>query len=176
MALKLTGRPALASGFDLVEGASLRVLYRHQEPVVGPRELRWEERLSDDDGRLVPQCGAFLGDVGKVPLHGTFSRPSQLLGDPGPLREGLIELAHPLYVRRRKAPAEALRQTGGEIIDKPLAVAGPLLALLFHLDDLAANEPVGVYHGRVDGPRDLGPGSLDDLGNALIERLLATVG
>jgi hypothetical protein len=69
------------------------------------------------------------------------------------------------------ALAEPLRQALGEALKQLLAVLGALLALLLDLDDLKADEPVGMDDGRVDGARDAAAGLVEDGGDALVEAL-----
>ncbi len=52
----------------------------------------------------------------------------------------------------------------------------PLGSLLLDLDDLAAQEPVGVHHRRVDGSRDAPPSLIQDSSDALVEVLLGRRG
>lgn len=70
-----------------------------------------------------------------------------------------------------EALAEGGLEPGREELHHLVAVARADLAGLFDLDDLPADEPVGLDHRGVDRARDLGPCLLEDLRDPGVELL-----
>lgn len=83
----------------------------------------------------------------------------------------------PLWqVGRPEAFTESDSEALGEPIHQFLAVTRAFLAMLLDLDDLPADEPVGVNHGRVRRARDMATRVLDNLGDPLEHFLFSTIG
>jgi len=174
LALELPGRPALARGFDLVERAGFRPRHPHQDEVVGPPDGRREARRHEGrPGRAVLRSGKQ-----RLPDPPLLHRRSgkRCLPDLWKRRtfgKHEVKLADVAEGPDAEALAEPLLQARGQPLEHLLAVARASFPRLLDLHDLAADQPVGLDHRRVDSARDLTPRLLEDLRDPVVEPIVA---
>ena len=167
--LQLASRPRLAQGLDLVERASIGALDLEEKGVVGPAERRREHRCAYGP-RFGQHRWPFLAgppDGGFGQRRWPFFGSAQPGGHRRPTRVGQVELSDAPKAADAVARAELRGQPFRQALDDLLAVARALLPLLLDLDDLPADEPVGLDHGRVHRARDVAARRLDDLRDPL---------
>jgi len=87
-----------------------------------------------------------------------------------------VELTYASQVPEAVARAELRGQPCRQPLEHLLPVARPPLTVLFDLDDLPADKPVGVNHGRVHRASDVTARRLNDLGNSLEKVFFTAVG
>ena len=82
------------------------------------------------------------------------------------LRIGLVEAAHVLQGRERKAGTELCGQARRQVLQQSLPITGALGTALLGLDDLLADQPVGAHMSRVDRTRCLRARAFPDAADA----------
>src|SRR5437868_11095718 len=89
--------------------------------------------------------------------------PAQFVTQCVTLWECLIEEAHVAKIGCVKSLSKLRRQPIGQRWQQPLAIGGPLSALLLEFNDMPADVPAGLHLQRIHRPQRLLAGLADQL-------------